>query len=389
MTGARARSAGRSSWRNWLAALAVAMGVATGAGMTAQAAEPAGAKAPAAAKSASEPAVSAPTGKGLPVVVRAALYFHNIESFDDNKGTFEATTDLRLTWHDPRLRYPAREALHGYKEYRVSAAEEMIGKIWTPRLRIVNQASEPTFTERRLRIYPDGKVEVITRSTRAYKTPIDVTRFPFDLQPMLVELVVNEDTVEVVDLDFLSDDVAFSRVARNVEVSGWTPGLVNLKRDLLKGWNGDRYARMKVTVDMQRQAASTIAPIFIPLFASLLIPFLSVWMNKAEAGEFEVEAFELANVVIGGLFAVIALGFTISSAYPAIVAGDNTVTRLIGLNYMALAVGAVIAVVFYRYRMFAHAFGPYVQEQMFRFISWAFPLAFILCGLGFVAMSAA
>jgi hypothetical protein len=385
MTGSRSRAACGAV----LAKLGTALVLFGALAFPATAAEPAKSREVAAAKAAPEAAVSAPTGKGLPVVVRAAVYFHNIESFDDNKGVFEATTDLRLTWHDLRLRYPAREALHGYKEYRVSAAEEMMAKIWSPRLRIVNKASDPTFTERRLRIYPDGKVETITRSTMSYKTPIDVTRFPFDLQPMLVEFVVNEDTIEVVDLDFVSEDVEFSRVARNVEVSGWTPGLVNLKRDLLKGWNGDRYARMKVTVDMQRQAGSTIAPIFIPLFASLLIPFLSVWMNKAIAGEFEVEAFELANVVIGGLFAVIALGFTISSAYPAIVAGDNTVTRLIGLNYVALAFGAVVAVVFYRYRMLANAFGPYVQEQIFRFISWSFPLTFVLCGLGFVAMSAA
>jgi len=39
-------------------------------------------------------------------------------------------------------------------------------------------------------------------------------------------------------------------------------------------------------------------------------------MNRAEGDGFEVEAFELGNVIIGGLFAVIALGFTISSSFP-------------------------------------------------------------------------
>lgn len=335
------------------------------------------------------PAASLPVGKGLPVVVRAALYFNGIESFDDNKNTFEATTDLRLSWFDPRLRYPAAESLHGYREFRVSAAEAEIARIWTPRIRYLNRIGEPTFTERRLRIFPDGRVETITRTTAVYKTPVDVTRFPFDHQSLLVEVAVHEDTVESVDLDFSTDDVVFSRVAKDVDLSGWTPGVVNLRRELIKGWNGDRYAKLVVTLDVTRLASSTIATIFIPLFASLLIPFLATWMNRADGDAFEVEAFELANVIIGGVFAVIAMGFTVSSAYPVLIAGDNTVSRLLGLNYVALAVGLVITVTFYRYRMPARWFGPYVQEQMFRFLSWAFPLTFIAIGLGFLAVSAA
>ena len=349
---------------------------------------------PAAASTAEKPAdaaplVSVPTGKGLPVVVRAALFFNQIQAFNDNQNTFEATTDLRLSWFDLRLRYPAEEGLNGYKEYRVSAAEAELAKMWTPRIRLVNRVGEPTFSERRLRIFPDGRVETIARTTATYKVPVDLSRFPFDHQSLLIELVVQEDTIETVDLDFSSEDVAFSRVASSVEMDGWTPGLVNLKRELVAGWNGDRYARVLAALDVRRVASSTIATIFIPLFASLLIPFLATWMNRAVDDGFEVEAFELANVIIGGLFAVIALGFTISSAYPNLVSSDNTVSRLLGLNYVALAVGLVITVVFYRYRMPARWFGAYVQEQMFTFLSWAFPLMFIAIGLALVAVSAA
>ena len=335
------------------------------------------------------PAVSIPTGKGLPVQVRAALLFNSFESFDDNKGRFVATTDLRLTWFDPRLRFPANESLHGYKEYRVSAAEEQIAKIWTPRIRYLNRVGEPSFTERRLRIFPDGKVETIARTTAEYKASVDVARFPFDRQSLAVEVATHEDTVESVDLDFSNADVEFSRVAQSAELEGWTLGLVNLRREALSGWNGDRYAKIVMAVAVERLSGSTIATIFIPLFASLLIPFLATWMNKAEGGEFEIDAFELANIVIGGLFAVIALGFTISSSYPAIVSSDNTVTRLIGLNYVALAVGLLITVMFYRYRLLARWFGPYVQEQAYRFLSWAFPLSFIVTGLAIAMASAA
>ncbi|MBF0093977.1 MAG: hypothetical protein HQL33_06505 [Alphaproteobacteria bacterium] len=335
------------------------------------------------------PPTSIPTGKGLPVTVRTALFVNHIESFDDNVGTFEATTDLRLTWFDTRLRYPAEEGLHGHKEYRASAAEAELAKIWTPRIRYLNRNGEPSFSERRLRLFPNGMVEVIARTTAVYKVAVDTTRFPFDHQSLPIAFMVQEDTIETVDLDFTSDDVAFSQVAKSVEIEGWTPGLVSLGRDLVKGWNGDRYAKVMVTVDVERVAISTVSVIFIPLFASLLIPFLATWMNKAEEGGFEVEAFELGNVIIGGLFAVIALSFTISSAFPALMTGDNTVTRLLALNYVALAVGTIITVVFYRYRLPAVWFGPYVQDQIFHFLSWAFPVLFIATGLAFVLVAAA
>ncbi len=330
-----------------------------------------------------------PTGKGLPVVVRTGLAFVGIDSFDENNGSFVATTDWRMTWEDPRLCYPAAEGLHGYKEYRASAAKAEIARIWTPLIRFPNQIGEPTFSEQRLKIFPNGRVEVITRTTAAYKTLVDVSRFPFDHQALKIELLVKEDVVESVDLDFSHEDVGFSRVAKKAELDGWTLGLIDLRRDLESGSDGDRYAKVTASLKVQRDPVSTVATIFIPLFASLLIPFLATWMNKAEGDGFEVDAFELANVVLGGLFAVIALGFTISSAYPAIVASDNTVTRLIALNYVALAVGLIVTVVFYRYQLFSRWFGPYVQEQAFRFLTWAFPFLFISTGLAFIFVAAA
>ena len=341
------------------------------------------------APSTDAPLPSIPTWKGLPVVIHAAVFFNHIDSFDYNKGIFEATTDVRMSWYDPRLSYPVSEGLNGHKEYRASAAETEIAKIWTPQIRVVNRVGEPSFSERRLRLFPDGKVEIIARTTAEYKTPIDMTHFPFDHQHLEIELAVREDTIETVDLDFSQEDVKFSRAAKTAEISGWNIGIVNLERLLVSGWNGDRYAKVVASLNVQRVAGSTVATIFIPLFASLLIPFLATWMNKVQDGGFAIDAFELANILVGGLFAVIALGFTISSTYPIVVANDSTVTRLIGLNYVALSIGLIITVVFYRYSLPKRFFCACVQEQMFRFLTWAFPVLFLSIGLAFVLVAAA
>ena len=58
-----------------------------------------------------------------------AFYFLELKSFDDNKGEFSCTTDVRYRWTDLRLAYPAAEAFHGYKEWRGKAAEEKLAMI--------------------------------------------------------------------------------------------------------------------------------------------------------------------------------------------------------------------------------------------------------------------
>lgn len=330
-----------------------------------------------------------PRGKGLPVIVRAGLAFVQVKGFDDINGTFEVMTDLRLTWTDNRLRYPASEGLNGQKEYRGAAAEAELAKIWTPNIQFVNRQGDPSASERRLRVFPNGQVETMTRTTAVFKAEVDVTRFPFDRQGLAVKIAVRESTVDEVTLDFSSEDVEFSRVAKNVEMEGWELGLVSLKRAPVAGWNGDRYASVEIVLGAQRLSFSTFATIFVPLFASLLIPFLAVWMNKVEDGAFEIDAFELANFIIGGLFAVIALSFTINSGYPAIAASDNTVTRLVGLNYLALTFALLLVIFFYRYNVVKHCFGPCVQEQAFLFLTWAFPLVTVSTGLAFLLAAAA
>jgi hypothetical protein len=330
-----------------------------------------------------------PMAKGLPVTVRTAMQFVEIEAFKPEAGTFDATIDLRLTWEDPRLRYPKSEGLHGYKEFVGDKAAAEIARIWTPSVRSLNRVGEAAFNSQRLRIFPEGRIEQMVRTTATYATAIDVSSFPFDRQSLAVKIALKDDTADAVDLDYRIDDVDFSHAARTIDIEGWELGLVKLDRSLIRGWDGARYAQVTAALEVRRVAAGTVATIFIPLFASLLIPFLATWMNRVEGGEFAVDAFELANVIIGGLFAVIALSFTISSSFPLLGEGDNTVTRLIGLNYVALSVGLLITVFLYRYNLPRRWFGAYVQEQLFLFLMWAFPFLFIVTGLAFVAAAAA
>lgn len=351
----------------------------------AKAAEPAGKVAP----EAEEDLTSIPVGKGLPVRVNVGVFFLELESFDDTKGEWEATIDIRYAWNDQRLAYDKKQTLRGYREFLGKAAEAQLEKIWTPTVDVKNRVEAGEYTGRRLRIYPDGRVETITRTSGKYKSHVDAGSFPFDRQKLGVELIVRDQTLDFVRLRFDEHDVAFSRPAGNAKLDGWDLGIVDLSRSAVAGWNGDRYGTVTATLFVDRRPGSSLASVFIPLLASLLIPLLALWMNQTSEDGFAVDAFELANMGIGGLFSVIALSFAIYSSNPIIASGDNTVTRLFALNYASLAISLGIVVAFFRFELPKKLFGRYVQEESFHFLSWAIPLLAMATSLAFLLVAAA
>lgn len=327
-----------------------------------------------------------PTGKGLPVLVHVGLYFQNITSIvDDQEGVFAGTVDLRLRWEDPRLRYPAEQAPKGFQEYRGAKAEEKMGQIWVPDFSFSNLLDEPSHQTAGVRIFPNGLVEIMQRTTGKFSFQLDSAAIPFDKQSLTVAVSMRRDTTSEV---FLREDLEFSSFAKDIVIDNWTPTIITVKRDARPGWYGETHSGLIVGLTTQRATGRTIGPILIPLFASLLIPLLAIWMNRTEDGDFTVDAIDLANVIIGGLFAVIALNFTINSDYKAIFSGDNAVTRLFGLNYLALALGLLIVVFLYRYNVPKRLFGRFVQEQLFHFLTWAIPVLVAGTAIAFLLVAA-
>jgi len=159
------------------------------------------------------------------------------------------------------------------------------------------------------------------------------------------------ETTGEASLVVLQEDIEFSRSAPDLSIDGWTTGLVNVKKHSQPGWYGEFHSGLIVGLIVARNPGRVAATVFIPLLASLLIPLLAIWMNSTEEGEFKIDTFELGNIIVGGLFAVIALNFTINAAYSSVATGDNTVTRLFGLNYVTLGVGLAIVVLLYRYNV--------------------------------------
>ncbi|KQT95144.1 hypothetical protein [Rhizobium sp. Leaf453] len=343
-----------------------------------------------AVSSMSAPAMAAPDlprDSGLPLIVQAGASFLKLEGFDENAGTFRATVDIRLRWTDKRLAKTGAAASSPPETLRDSAAEERMKAIWVPPVVLANQSGEAALSDYGLRIYPSGRVELLHRVTADFSVDVDVARFPFDRQRLTINMAVAGLTVAEVALRFDQSDIDYSRPSANAELPGWSIGLVDLRSIPQPGWYNSTHAQVIASLDVTRQPGVVVASIFIPLFASLLIPLLAIWLNHMEDGVFQVDTHEMVNIIIGGLFAVIALNFTVYSTYVVLSSGDNTVNRLFALNYLTLAPALFINILFARFNLVSRMFGPYVQEQAYMVLMWAVPSLILILATSFMLVA--
>lgn len=322
-----------------------------------------------------------PAAKNSPMIVRTALAFVAVDEFDEQSETFHATVDLRLTWVDASQKYQAR-AGKKTKEYADWAAGQQMLGLWMPRVRLGNVAGRPRYLSRLMTISPDGTVEVLTRLSGDFKAPVDIARYPFDRQDLPLEIQAYGDGVKSLQLIYRDPDSAFSAILPAAALDGWQFERVSLVDGLVQGWGEHRFSQITAKLTVGRASIEAITALCLPLLASLLIPFLVIWLNRSDEGEFEVEAFELANVVIGGLFAVIALSITLSSSYPALVVQNNVVSHLLTLNYVSLAFGIFVVLFLYQFRCIGQWFGATAQRLVHLGLCWVYPIVtVILAGL--------
>lgn len=324
-----------------------------------------------------------PRGKGQPIIVKAGLFFADVSLVNEKTSTFTATVDLRLRWKDLKKHDISRNELN----IQGPEVDKFLSETWHPDVEIANLVGEPSFKNKGLIRDTDGQIELMERITGSFAIQLDVKKFPFDKQNLAVEIVVRNNYVDTVMLDYQRSEIEYSKPIEKMEISGWIPGTVEIKRENLIGWHGNSFSRLIMGLQVKRMLIGTISPIFLPLFSSLLIPLLAIWTNKFKDGEFQIESYELANIIIGGLFAMIALNYSVNSVYENISAGDNTVNRLFGLDYLALGFSLLINTTLFRFNLVKRWFGIYVQEQLYDYLIWSAPLLVFSTAVTFLMLS--
>lgn len=329
-----------------------------------------------------------PSGITLPMPVSLGLRVVKVEAIREAQSSFEATIDLRLSWTDPRLSFDPRREGTRRRLYGGRQAHQKLSQIWDPGLQFENLHDDPgQVVDEALWIDEHGLVEWVRRYRGQFEASFDVSNFPLDRQVLpFVFLSAEHDRHQVM---LVEDEAAsaFSDVAP-VKLEGWEVGTQEVVSELVTHWNGTTHSRVRYTLTAQRLPGNYVAPIFTPIAAVLLVPVLSIWLNRWHENKFQIESFEFMNITVGGLFATIALTLAVYSSYPFLSDGRNVVGRLFTLNYVLLAASGVIILVLFRsQRGHSALFSPGVAHEIFRAACWILP-AFTLAAVTAIVLTA-
>ncbi|XP_041357597.1 neuronal acetylcholine receptor subunit alpha-10-like [Gigantopelta aegis] len=119
------------------------------------------------------------------VNVSVTITFQSIEDLNERENTFTSTLLLVQTWKDPRLKWNLT------KYGGVRTIKLAVSSVWTPDIVPYNTASlKPTshLYEDTVSVMHDGTVFWVPMMTISVKCPMDMTRFPYDVQTCRIVL---------------------------------------------------------------------------------------------------------------------------------------------------------------------------------------------------------
>lgn len=306
----------------------------------------------------------------LPVHVASAVSVSEVTRVDEAAGTFDATVDVLLRWQDPSTAFDRLQAGTDRKTWIRDEADARRAELWDPRIEIVNLAGEPESRDTSFRIHADGRIEYTQRIRGTFETPIDLARFPFDSQRLVVQLTSPDHDARQVRLVHEQADVERSTISPAVSLPEWTVGpRVNFTGDEVRGLDGMLHSELQASVGIARLARAYVASLFAPLAVILMLPVLCIWVKT--------DIHERVNWVVTAVFSLIALNFSVSISYPAL-GIDSMFMRLFWYGYVAQGTALGLIMLLFNESRLAAWLGEDLIEEAVEYLSWSLPLVIAL-----------
>ncbi len=253
-----------------------------------------------------------------------------LTGFDERKKTFDADIYVALAWKDSRLANPAPGAEADF--YADNAAESKLRDIWWPHLEFVN-TGEPSVTNRALTIFPDGRVQYVMGITSAFRSDLNLRRFPFDREVLeiRVQSFLFQDDVMVFRDSGNNRETVDRNTLEDLEVRE-IHSYVHTARGLgLETSDGHtRYSEYVLQFKTVRASGYYVLVVIVPMLFVTLMSFLIYLIDSASV-------FGRANILLGCLVAFVATQFAVKSSLPH-VPYATVIDRLTLANYVWLSI---------------------------------------------------
>src|SRR5262245_29688748 len=264
-----------------------------------------------------------PPPDSRPVEVAVGVFLVNLSGVAERSETFNADLYLSVRWRDPRLAFAGTEP----ERFLEDAAVEKLEHMWWPQLEFVNTAA-PQVTNRALEISPDGSVRYELGVTGEFRADLDLRRFPFDRQTLVVRIqsfIWTDD-----QMVFVPDQ---TRIGFNPESTfeglSVTRVTTEVERRKLTGWTAaESYSELTAAIDVERRAAFYVWTVLTPVVLLFIVPFRDFSSRIA--------------ISLTALLACIATHFAMSFNLPQI-PYLTVIDRAFVITYACIALGVLVS----------------------------------------------
>ncbi len=241
--------------------------------------------------------------KKQPVEVSVGLHISNLADINQATETFAVAGYLLYNWNDPRLAYNAKTA-------GTTTKASKLDDIWHPNLEMVNfKSSEASDTT--VDIAPDGTVTAQERFSKTLSSGLELDRFPFDRQKLLVIIE---------SLKSPESSVRLTHDPKKISIG--TDSFVTLSEWTVKQLDGSdgrsffppeqqNYSRVSIEINIQRNSGFYIFKVMVPLFLITIASWSVFWINPQE---FSTQI----GIAFTNLLTIVALLLVINDSLPKV-----------------------------------------------------------------------
>jgi len=212
-----------------------------------------------------------PPAPGDILIVQTALYVNNLVALDEVGETWTVNAHYKLQWADPRLQEPDSDS--------ASVRYMKEGDIWIPRIDIPNQAGSFSSGNYLLSVDSKGMVTYLRRFEAKLSTSLDLLRFPFDQQHLLL---VMRPAFQPGPKILLRDSGAFSGTSEEsyAMLAEWRfAGLDGISETVQMSNSVRQVEQVRFRLTVVRRFAFYIWKALVPLFAMVIVAWSIFWVR--------------------------------------------------------------------------------------------------------------
>lgn len=316
-----------------------------------------------------------------PLEVLMGFNLVNITDVGEKEETIDFDAALYLEWMDPRLAYapedygmPADWEPGDYSQApgqlyqgKFQVDEEFLG--WRPQLTIPNGIGNRAITNQAISIWPDGRVAYSESFYTRAETPMDLRRFPFDLQQL--EIFFHPFIYQRDELVLIPDDRLARTWNQNLGIADWSRESVTMiERPVEIAYFDETRSAISefvVTVTIKRKPIHMLISIVFPMILLVSLTWSVFWMDNETLSS-------RVNINFIGILSVVAYYFVILENVPE-ASYLTLIDAFIISTFLILAAGVVVVVL-------VESFGPVRKAELAprvdRICRWAFPLSYVV-----------